>query len=151
MLRRLSVSAVVLVSCMLSLLVLFPVTAHAAECNPAKSNFFAMPTWHKYLEHSTDTYGCTVELPTETVDGVKKVDVQASVLRIAVAVFEIIIRFAGIIALIFVVYGGFQYVISQGEPDRLKAARTTLINALVGLVIALSATVIVRLVGGIFG
>lgn len=146
-LRRFSISATIFISLLLSMMVLFPGRAHAAACDNASSDFFGLPKWYKYLSVESRDTGCNVELPKYS-DG--KVDAGAAILRIALAIFEIILRFAGIIALIFVVYGGIQYVISQGEPDRLKAARTTLINALVGLVIALSATVIVRLVGGVF-
>ena len=76
-------------------------------------------------------------------------DLPSVIIPIALAVFEIILRLGGIIAVIFVIVGGFQFITSQGEPDRIKNARGTIINALIGLVITISATVIVNLVSGV--
>jgi len=39
-------------------------------------------------------------------------------------------------------------VLSRGEPENTKAARGTIVNALIGLVIAASATAIVNLIAG---
>jgi hypothetical protein len=53
---------------------------------------------------------------------------------------------AGIVASIFIVYGGFRYVLSQGNPDQTKVAKDAVLNAVIGLVITILAAVIVRFV-----
>lgn len=45
-------------------------------------------------------------------------------------------------------YGGFQYLISQGEADKIAGARKTILNAIIGLAIAMLATGIVAFIGG---
>ncbi len=58
------------------------------------------------------------------------------------------ISFLGIIAVIFVVYGGFVYMTAGGDPKRLETAKRLLRNAIIGLVIALSSFVIAQFVIG---
>lgn len=63
---------------------------------------------------------------------------------------EIIVNFifglAGALALLFVVIGGLRYIISQGDPSNAAQAKNTIIYALVGLVITVTAYAIVRFV-----
>ena len=56
---------------------------------------------------------------------------------------------AGALALIFVLIGGFQYVISAGNPQNISQAKRTITNAIIGLVIVMLALVIVRFVRGL--
>lgn len=59
---------------------------------------------------------------------------------------QILTIFFGIlagIAVLFVIIGGFRYVISNGKPQDMTKAKDTIIYALVGLVVALSAEAIV--------
>ncbi len=46
---------------------------------------------------------------------------------------------AGLVATGFLVHGGFQMITSSGQPDRLDHAKTTIRNAILGLIIVLSA------------
>ena len=62
---------------------------------------------------------------------------------------NIVFMFAGIVALIFVVYGGFKYVISGGDPQKVAAAKDTIVYAVIGLIVALSSFIIIRLVIGV--
>ncbi len=50
------------------------------------------------------------------------------------------------ISVIMVVIGGFKYVTSQGNQQQLKSAKDTILYAIVGLVVAISARAIVQLV-----
>jgi len=55
-----------------------------------------------------------------------------------------------LIALIFILYGGFLWMTAGGDQEKVKKARKTVINACIGLLIVLSAWVIVRLIFGLF-
>lgn len=57
---------------------------------------------------------------------------------------------AGALAIIFVLIGAFQYVISSGNPQNIAQAKRTITYAIVGLVIVMMALVIVQFVRGIF-
>ncbi len=57
----------------------------------------------------------------------------------------------GYAAIIFVIYGGYKYIMSTGEPSKISAAKQIITNALIGLVIAILATVIVNTILVVIG
>ncbi len=115
----------------------FAITA----CKPGGS-FLGFPTWYKYLDSETVAGRCT-----------PKIDLLHNPTQIAGVVFaivEIMLRIAALVAIGFVVSGGVQYMTSQGQPEQTNKARSTIVNALIGLVIAVSATAIITFVAGRF-
>lgn len=46
---------------------------------------------------------------------------------------------AGLVAVVFIILGGFQYIISQGNEETSKKAQKTLTYAVIGLVVVLAA------------
>jgi TRAP-type C4-dicarboxylate transport system permease small subunit len=67
---------------------------------------------------------------------------------VVAAIIEILLRVAAIAAVIFIIYGGFSYTASQGDPEATSRAKGTLVNALIGLAIAVSAAAIVSFIAG---
>jgi hypothetical protein len=47
------------------------------------------------------------------------------------------VSFVGIIALAFLVWGGVQFVTAGGDDGKVTKARTTIINAIIGIIIVL--------------
>ena len=76
---------------------------------------------------------------------------QSGLLLIGLAILDDLIRIATLVAVGYVIYGGFQYMTSNGDPGGTKKAQQTIINALVGLVIAILAASIVSFIGGKLG
>jgi hypothetical protein len=70
---------------------------------------------------------------------------------VLLAVADDLLRIAGLIALGFIFVGAFKYVGSQGNPDSTKSAQETIINALLGLAISLTAVAIVSFIGNKLG
>ncbi len=60
-----------------------------------------------------------------------------------VTVFSLVV---GAVAVIMIIYGGFRYITSGGDSNRVGAAKSTLIYAIVGLIIVALAQVIVHFV-----
>lgn len=56
----------------------------------------------------------------------------------AVRIINIFLMFLGIIAVSLVIYGGFVWMTSNGNEDKIKTAKKILKNALIGLIIILS-------------
>lgn len=96
--------------------------------------FLGLPTWYEYLPGTTDS---VTHLCTPQINGLM------DIWLIVAAVIDILLRIAALVAVAFVIYGGFSYITSQGEPDKTSQARGTIISALVGLVIAVMAAIIV--------
>ena len=63
-------------------------------------------------------------------------------------IFATIFLIVGAISVIFIIIAGIQYITSGGNPDKAKRAKDTILYAIIGLVVALSATVIVNFVIG---
>lgn len=53
---------------------------------------------------------------------------------------------AGSLALLFVAIGGVRYIMSQGDPNNVSRAKNTILYALIGLVVTISAFAIVKFV-----
>ncbi|TXG76668.1 hypothetical protein E6Q11_04205 [Candidatus Dojkabacteria bacterium] len=119
----------------------------AAESIPdaCKHSLLGMPHWYKYLEIGNKNGDpCAITGPVDS-DGNFNWGVAAP--RVLVAVVEILLRVAALVAVAFTLYGGFRYILSQGEPDATKKAKGTIVGASVGLVITMFASIIVGLVG----
>lgn len=52
---------------------------------------------------------------------------------------------AGALAVIYLLYMGIQYITSAGNPERAKVARAGVINAIIGIIIIISAFFLIRL------
>ena len=103
----------------------------AASCS---KSFFGLPTWYKYLELNNE---CQVI----------NFDVPGDLLLVALAVIDGLLTIAGMVAVGFVIYGGVRYITSQGSPDETAKAQQTIINALIGLVVAVIAIAVVSFIG----
>lgn len=65
-------------------------------------------------------------------------------------VIEIGLTVAVFVAIGFIIYGGFRYITSSGDSSGIKKAKDTIVNAVIGLVIAMLAFGIVRFITGSF-
>lgn len=148
MINKILLSCTLLFIIILGSVILLPAGAQAVTedaCAKKSDSFLGFPTWYKYLwtRDSYDDKGtsdtgddeCNIEFNFPNDTG-----------KVLLAVVEILLRVAGMVAVGFVIYGGFRYILSQGDPEQNTAARSTIINALIGIVIATIATVIVSFV-----
>lgn len=113
-------------------------------CKPSGGNFLAFPKWYKYLDGTltTSSTGANACLP--------RLSSINDVWLVGAAVIEIMLRIAVLGAIGIVIWGGIKFVTSQGEPDRIASARTTIMDGIVGLVISVVATAVVTFVASRF-
>ena len=62
------------------------------------------------------------------------------------SVIKVLAGLAGLIATGFFVFGGFGYIMSTGNPERLEKAKHTLIYSAVGLTVIIAAFVISNII-----
>jgi hypothetical protein len=103
--------------------------------------FLGFPAWYKYLDGVKDPNN---GLCAPQMSGIN------DVWLVLAALIEILLRVAALMAVAFVIYGAASYMTSQGEPDKTTKARRTIINALVGLAIAIIAGATVGFIAGRF-
>ncbi len=53
---------------------------------------------------------------------------------------------AGLVAVVYLILGGFNYVTAGGDPEAVEGAKTTIVNAIIGLVIILVSYLIVQFI-----
>jgi hypothetical protein len=116
-------------------------TTFAAACSKNTTFLGIFKPWYAYLQIGGDAAGnCSIM-------NFNALGVHSGFLLIALAILEDLVRLA-LVAVGFVIYGGIMYVTSQGSPDSTKKAQQTIINALVGVVLAILAASIVAFIGG---
>ena len=95
------------------------------------ASFLGFPTWYEYLHMS---------------GGQPQIQKLTDIWLIVAAIIEILLRIAALVAVAFIIYGGFSYTTSQGDPDSTSKAKKTLVNALIGLAVAVTAAVTVSFI-----
>ena len=61
-------------------------------------------------------------------------------------VINIALTIAGLIAVLFLIIGGFRYITSAGNEETAEQAKKIIINAIIGIVIIILSFVIVRVI-----
>lgn len=123
---------------MISLVTIFTLFGATSPNNCTEGNFLSFPTWYHYLPASVSATGtCSPQLNN-----------LSDVWLIGAAVLEIMLRIAAIAAVAYIIYGGVTYTLSQGDPDKTKKAKGTIVNGLGGLAVAVSATAAVTFIAG---
>jgi hypothetical protein len=121
-------------------MLLHQLLSHLSVTNGCKPPFFfGLKPWYQYLK--TDS-SCNVrDFQLLTSDG------KSDLGLIALAIVDDLLRIAGLVAVGFIIYGGYLYIRSQGEPDKSSQAQNTIQNAIIGLVICIMAIALVSFIG----
>jgi hypothetical protein len=114
------------------------------DCTPAHGagKFLNFPHWYEYLHGVKNINGSDACIP--------QIRAINDVWLIVAAVVEMLLRIAALAAIGFVLYGGVMYIMSQGEPEKTAKAKDTIFNALIGLAIAVTASVMVAFLASRF-
>lgn len=114
--------------------VVAPTTANAA-CD---SNLLGViPPWYRGLTEGSD---CSIAKPT---------NIGQFVTKVALNILQAALVVVGFVAVFFIIKGGIGYIVSAGKSDGIEAARKTITNAVIGLVISMLSAVIVNYIMGI--
>ncbi len=108
--------------------------APGSQCDDGRS-FLGIPAW----DRGVDCDSITTSSITETGE-------DNPLYLIILNITQAIAIIAGYVAVVFVVVGGFKFVLSDGVPDKAADARRTIINALIGAGIAAMAAVVIEVI-----
>jgi hypothetical protein len=118
-------------------------TTHAkielTPCYAAERHFLSFPTWDYGLqcEHDPNIEG------SKHVNLVASGGVEVFIWTVVLNVFNMLLRIAGILAVCLIIVNAYQYLASAGAPDKIAKAKVGLIQALIGLAIAMLASTII--------
>lgn len=121
------------------------ISLFAADACDKSGGFLGLVPWYHYLQ--VDSKTCEITsfniLPADHAP--------SDIPLVLLAIVDDLLRVAGIIAVAFVIYGGIQYISSQGNADKTARAQSTILNALLGLAIAIVAVAFVSYLGNQLG
>lgn len=115
-----------------------------AACNLSNSSqnpFFGFPHWWEYLKGQIDPIGQCAP----------KVKFPDDLWLIGLAVIDILLTLAGIIAVVMIIIAGINYITTMGNPEKGSSARKRITNSLIGLGIVLIASAVVTFIGRSLG
>ncbi|MBB1558371.1 hypothetical protein HG437_003240 [Candidatus Saccharibacteria bacterium] len=135
MIRRLLVYGISVIAVLSILVPATPVHADA-PCSPP--NFLGMPAWYRGLQKQDDCATIRSDLETQTI-----------LLTIGLNILQAAMVVVAYVAIGFIIKGGYMYMVSTGSPDAMARAKNTVRDALIGLVIAITAAMVVNTIAGI--
>ena len=121
-----------------------PATSVSAAPNCSGTGaFLTFPAWYRGLAQANSAGdGCDITTP----DGG---NLGGFVWHIVLNVIEIGLQLVGYAAFGFILFAGFQFLTSAGDPAQAARARQTIFNAAIGIFISFAAVAVVNLVVGI--
>lgn len=119
--------------------------AQSAPASAACGRLLTFPTWYNGLVKNQSS--CELK---EVGNGSGKVDVETFVVRILLNITEMILQLVAYASVAFLIVGGFKYITSTGDSSNIANAKKTVLNAIIGLIIALLSVGIVNAVAGTF-
>ncbi len=89
---------------------------------------------------------CSLQLDSTGEDGS---GLASFVWQIVLNVLFDLMAAASIVAVGFVIYGGYLFITSEGDPGKAEKAKKTISSVIIGLIITLLATAIINTITGI--
>jgi FtsH-binding integral membrane protein len=123
----------------------FPVAdTYADGVSACEHSILGLRPWYSGLTKKDSKGNCVIAQPAQN-------DMAVFVWKIVLNVSADLALIVGYAAIIFVIFGGYKYIMSTGEPGKVSAAKQIITNALIGLIIAILATVIVNTLIAVIG
>ncbi len=122
-----------------------PAPVHAAQC-ANDGGFLGFKAWYTGLCRSGIDGQRTNEIinPKELNSSNQERGFATFIWTIVLNVIFDISLAVGYLTLAMIIYGGYLYIMSQGDPGKIASSKKTLTRAVIGTVIAMGATVIVN-------
>lgn len=108
----------------------------AVQCDLPKKLFFVLPPWWEYLEGTQEFGAC-----------VPSFSFPNDILPVGLAIVDMLLRVAGLIAIISIIVAGVAYITAGGAVEKTASARKRIYNALIGLAIVAVAAGVVAFIG----
>lgn len=117
-----------------------------ADC---ETRLLGIPPWYRGLTTASGPPDCNIKSPSE-VDGAQQSDkLRNYIILIVLNIIEMAVVITGYIAAFFILYAGFTFVVNGSTPAGVEKARHTILNAIIGLAIALGAIAVLNLIFGV--
>jgi len=96
----------------------------------------------KYLTQQMNVGGQSIQGPLQGINNIGD---------IVNKVVTFMIPLAGIILFFVIIWGGYDFLMSQGQPEKMKSAQAKITTGLVGFILLIVSYIVVKLIARIFG
>jgi hypothetical protein len=108
-------------------------------------DFFGLHPWYHYIPKDKSHFdGCDIK-------HFQLLGSSSDIPLVLLAIVDDLLRIAGMVAVAFIIVGAIRLVTSQGNPEDTSKAQSTIINALIGLAVAIVAASFVSFLGNRLG
>lgn len=97
---------------------------------------------NKLFAQSMTIGGQTIEGPLKGID---------SVGSLISKILQFLLPLAGVILLFVLIAGGYDFMMSQGNPEKIKSGRAKITAGIIGFVLLVISYLLVRVISSIFG
>ncbi len=66
-------------------------------------------------------------------------------------VITLVVPIGGVILLLVLIWGGYEYMMSGGAPDKVKSAQAKLTTGIIGFILLITSYILVKVIAMIFG
>lgn len=146
MIKKIIIATVIMINGSIGLSIALPNTA-LANCPDGK--ILTLKPWYDGLmntKNPNDPNYCSIDMPQGSAKSMA-----GFIWKIVLNIVDDLFQIVAYITTGFIMYGGFLMLTASGSPDRTSKAIKTIINAMIGLVIALASIAIVNLVSSRIG
>lgn len=98
---------------------------------------------NNYLAQSLNINGTSIQGPLDS-----KINTLGDLIN---RVLSFLLPLSGIVLLFVLIWGGYDYMMSQGNPEKIKSAQAKITTGLIGFFLLISSYLIVRVISTIFG
>lgn len=112
-------------------------------CN---ATFVGLRPWYYGLTKGKD---CEIDEAQYKCDGDDCSKMSSFIWKIVTNVLYDMFVIVGYLAIGFLMFGGYTYLLARGDPGRIEKAKKTIIGAVSGLIIAVIASFIVAFIGNV--
>lgn len=105
----------------------------AAKCS---HNFFLIPPWWEYIDPAKIGADCSIAF-----------SFPGDLLAVGLAVLDMLLRVAGLVAIVSIIAAGVGYITASGTVEKTASARRRIYNSLIGLAVVAIASGAVAFIG----
>lgn len=109
----------------------------SAACN---ERFLTFPAWYNNALNDS----CEFDISNNATNN----DLIKKILPVGFNIVEIVLQLVAYATVVMLIKGGFDYMLSSGDSNKMSSAKNTIQNALIGLVISIMAVAIVNVAAG---
>jgi hypothetical protein len=95
-----------------------------------------------FLAQKVNIGGQQIEGPLQGIDNIG---------QLVSRLLLFLIPFAGVILLFVLIWGGYDFIISQGNPEKIKGAQAKISTGIIGFILLIISYLLVRVITKIFG